>query len=120
MQLRHLSQPVSWALNCLIACVWLGSLTSAYSQPFRVNSVSLDAFGQVHVRHESQTNSYYLLYQGTNVTDISTPVAAALGTTGTNELIAQITSGTRAVFFRIGQVPVASPLDTDHDGIDDV
>jgi hypothetical protein len=120
MKSRSLSGALSSVLIGLVTILWVDSPLCAFSQGLRVSNISLDSLGQVHVRHESQTNFYYILYQGTNVTDISTPAAMVLGASGSSELIAQTTSGQSAIFFRVRQLALDQPLDTDQDGINDV
>ena len=56
------------------------------AQSFRVDSVSVDATGTIHLRHAADPNSYYILYRGDEVTSIVTAAQMALGIAGTNEL----------------------------------
>jgi len=77
--------------------------------------------GALVVTHEASTNLYYLLYRGTDLSSIRTPVDASLAQGSRSTLqdsAAPAVFG--AGFYRVIGVPLATPLDSDVDGIDDV
>src|SRR5258708_3215216 len=80
---------------------------------------TLGADGKLQIEHTSDPASYYILYRGDTVVDISFVVDMAFGIQGTGHLTDSQTNGT-AGFYRVLQVPLTTPLDTDGDGIDDV
>jgi len=103
----------------------LGSLAvlmvsfAASAQDFLITQVSRNAQGKAVIRHQADRAYYYILYRGTNVTQIVSAVDMALGVPVEGQLEEQ-TTPPPAVFYRVRQVPVLNPLDTDGDGIDDV
>ena len=87
---------------------------------FRITSQAFGAGGRFRLSF-SPTNysSYFILYRGTEVTNINQPVDATLG-----PFVFQLSdpapiSSNATVFYRIRVVPLAQPLDSDGDGIDD-
>ena len=99
-------------LLCGLA-VWAG-------QELRIGQFGLEG-GRARVRHTSDTNSYYILYRGREVTAITLAVDAALGQDPEGQLSDPFLPGQNTgAFYRVRQLPVAQPLDTDGDGIDDV
>src|SRR5438105_15669720 len=107
-------------IGLIATCLLLlssGNLLRA--QNFRIADISIDALNRVHLHHEADTNSYYILLQGETVTNIAVAVDIALGIPNTGELLAPASS-TGARFYLIRRVSIAQPLDTDGDGIDDV
>ena len=87
---------------------------------FRITSQAAGADGRLR-RSFSATNSrsYFILYRGTEVTNINQSVDATLG-----PFVFQLSDpkpvfSNATVFHRIRVVPLAQPLDSDGDGIDD-
>jgi hypothetical protein len=107
-------------LACAVA-VLLSWHVSLRSQPadFRVIGIVTDPQGHVRLEHESETNSYYILYSGTTITNIVVPSDLQLGAAVSGSLNAQglPTSG---AFFQVRRVSIQEPLDIDGDGMDDV
>ena len=86
----------------------------------RVTSQAIGADGRFRLSF-SHTNSfsYFILYRGTDLANISQPVDATLG-----PFVFQLSdptpvSSTPSAFYRVRAVPLAQPLDVDGDGIDD-
>jgi len=89
--------------------------------PLRLGTPRFTVAGIPVVPYQSDANFYYILYRGDKPTDIVLPVAMALGTGTPGELTdPHPLSGTAAAFYRVAGIPIAEPLDTDHDGMDDV
>lgn len=84
-----------------------------------ITDAGVDAGGGFHVKHLADANSYFVLYGGRTLTDISQPVQARLGVGGTGELSDETRSGTQR-YYRVARVPLSTPLDLDRDGMDDV
>lgn len=98
----------------------LGGLAVWAGQELWIEEVTLEE-GRPRVLHSSDTDSYYLLVRGTEVTGITWAVDAALGRDVAGQLSDPALLGPSAsAFYRVLQVPIAHPLDTDGDGIDDV
>lgn len=68
-------------------------------------------------RYPTRRDSYYIHYFGLDVTNITGPFELRFG----DGLPATVSfaSGSDRGFFRVGEVPLTSPLDVDQDGIDD-
>ena len=96
-------------------------LAPAIGQQLRIADVYVDAGGRPHLRFLAQSNSYYILYRGTNVGNIAVPVAMSLGTNGQSEIVdAQASPEAVSGFYRLVEVPSGPSLDTDGDLIPDV
>lgn len=94
-------------------------VAGASAQDFQITQVGKDAQGKAIIRHQADPAYYYILYRGTNIAQIISAVDMALGVSVEGEL-ADGTTPPAVVFYRVRQVPIISPLDTDSDGIDDV
>lgn len=86
---------------------------------FRVEAVRRDSNGTVRVAVPGSTNDYYLLLRSSALGSAYQPVSAALGSNGLVEL-SDTATGASTGFYRVRGVPVASPADSDGDGVDDV
>ncbi len=85
------------------------SLLPYESVEFSEDSVTLRVAGQV--------TSYYVL-EGSTDLESFTPREVKLGVAGTISFTESYSAS--RMFFRIGEIPLASPLDSDGDGIDDI
>ncbi len=81
--------------------------------------IRLEADGRARVRVATETNSYYLLLRGGEVRQIILPRDIRLGQTLEITLTDPVPLP-EAAFYRIEQIPVVTPRDTDGDGLDDV
>lgn len=106
---------VGWM--ALLVGGWLGA--PAVAQALRLTEIHRDGTGSVVVKHQARTGAYYLLQRGTSLRDISLPVAAQLGTAGVATL-RDNTALAATGFYRLLEIPLTQPRDTDGDGIDDV
>ncbi|HTL57152.1 MAG TPA: hypothetical protein VL361_15830 [Candidatus Limnocylindrales bacterium] len=102
----------------LAALLLVNGCLSAFPQNFSITGVAVDKSGTLTIRHQASPDFYYILYRSATVDQIGSAVAMALGGEGEGQLTDQSAGPTR--FFRVRQVPVTAPLDTDGDGIDDV
>lgn len=102
-----------WPLCLLITSLALAGRLSA--SPVSITSFLLTAAVTV----ETDTNHYYLLLRGTNITVISGPVAMALGTGHTITLF-DTNRPPYVGFYQVEAVSLTAPLDSDGDGMDDV
>ena len=84
-----------------------------------LDTISIGAGGRREVNFSGNPASYYILYRGTVVTNISQPITMALGAAGVLQL-RDISAQAAAGFYRVLEVPQNQPLDTDGDGMDDV
>lgn len=81
----------------------------------------IGADGHFSVRAPADTGSYYVLLRGVKVTQVGRPVALARGLASPVTMTDPDPAASQAAaFYRIRQVPLTQPLDTDGDGIDDV
>lgn len=83
----------------------------------RITSFALDAAGAGHIGYQSHSNFYYILYEAA----ANEPVAVKLGVEGLDEMIDPTPpNGAGLDSYRLENQPLATPLDLDEDGIDDV
>lgn len=105
---------------CLLLCAALafhGDVGAAEGMiPARLE---VDATGRSVVRHAADPASYYILYRGAEITQIVSAVDMALGVPVEGRLV-DGPATLDAAFYQVREVPIASPLDSDGDGIDDV
>ncbi len=91
--------------------------------PLRILHEVIGGDGKLRVSFApTRGTAYYVLYRGESVTRIDTPVALKLsGNSSSQELIDPSPIGTHGMaFYRIREVPIDQPLDSDGDGIDDI
>jgi len=117
-----MSQPAFRAILrfALFAVGYLALILPTPAQEFRILDFFVDSSGRLHMRFIADTDSYYVLYRGETLGNISTPVAVVPGINGIGEMI-WASTGTEKItgFLRIRHVQRALPLDVDRDGIDD-
>ncbi len=89
-------------------------------QPLVIERISLAHNGCPRFEFEARPDCYYILLRGV-LTNIAFPCSLAmdLGTAGTIVDPQPVTAHTN-MFYRLLQVPLSAPLDSDSDGIDDV
>ncbi len=97
------------------------ALPTLFASEFRITSQAVGGDGRFRLAF-TPTNylSYFILYRGTEVTNILQPVDATLG-----PFVFQLSdptpvSSNASAFYRVRAVPLTQPLDLDGDGIDDV
>src|SRR5258708_5874059 len=95
------------------------SLGGAHAADLKLLQTTFTADGKLEIEHTSDPAAYYILYRGETVVDIFFAVDMAFGVQGTGHLSDGQTNGTSG-FYRVLEVPLTAPLDTDGDGIDDV
>src|SRR4051812_40807360 len=83
-----------------------------------ITSFSVRADQQVEIVHSSNTNSYYILLRGNSPLFIDTIVDLKPGVAPVSAL-SDRPSNFSAVFYRVREVSLRAPVDSDSDGIDD-
>ncbi len=114
-------------LACCLATLFNGKCADATGEaalhaatpPFRITAIRPAGPGRVRVEFESDPASYFILLNGTTVRTIQQPSRLQIGTSGTAGFEVSV-QGDVPGFLRLGRQPVATPLDLDGDGIDDV
>jgi hypothetical protein len=91
-------------------------LVQCPAQSFRIESFQLDAQSRPSLIVPVDTNSYYRLLSGEGISNLHTVVALSFS----NTIVAPQPATNGQAFYRVQRVPLASPLDSDGDGIDDV
>jgi len=100
---------------------WFEEALWQIRRDFRITNISIETNGLVRLRHEADTNFYYILYRGNGITNMVSAVDVAIATNNSGELADAVPAfGNNDTFYRILQVPINQPLDLDGDGIDDV
>lgn len=119
---RTLRQLASKALVFLLGLLGPFDALDGSAQDFQINGVALGHDGHLGVRFRASADFYYLLLHGTDVGQITAPAAIALGLAGNSELTSPfvVPLAPAAAFYRVRQIPLDAPLDSDSDGIDDV
>jgi hypothetical protein len=107
------------ALTTLFAAAVTTNLQQVRAQPFSITNFTAPSYGPRTAQLGADAASYYTLYTGSNVTNINQPIALALGTAGSLSM-QDTTPQVGAQFYRVAQIPLTQPLDSDGDGIDDV
>lgn len=103
---------------------WMALLafpSTVLAQDFRLQDFTMGSDARFRVSYPANTNSYYILYAGHDIANISSPVLLAVGRGPKDQLtIPDPVSSNAMAFYRLRQVPLTDPADTDADGIDDV
>jgi hypothetical protein len=108
-----------FVLTTILGASFEGNVQQAGAQDFSITNFSVAVSGARTAEFGADASSYYILYGGTVMTNISQPISLALGPAGALSL--QDTSPQlSAQFYRVAQIPLTQPLDSDGDGIDDV
>jgi hypothetical protein len=106
--------------HCAALALLLTGAARLPAQDFRITGAYLRADGRLVLQYPADTNSYYVLHQGP-LTNLTQAADVKLGVNGTGELIGGIPETNRVDgFFRVLQVPVTQPLDSDRDHWNDV
>src|SRR5262249_46240242 len=116
----HLSSPAKGTCKTFLAALALlipSVANFVRAQEFQVLDARVDTDSRVHLRYLADTNSYYILYRGVTVANISTATTVALGSDGIADVADNSPVSSRAAFYRIRRVPTLAPLDLDEDGI---
>jgi hypothetical protein len=104
---------------------WGAPLSVPISTKFHIARQSLGADRRMRaIVGPVSSDSYSLLYRGQTVTNITVPAAMKLNPGSCANVLSLMdptpVSSNTSVFYRARQVPIADPLDSDADGIDDV
>src|SRR5436190_8684094 len=111
--------PVKLIILTIVAAGFAATMQQARAQAFSITNFNLVLNGPRTAQFSADAASYYILYSGTIVTNVSQPIAMALGTSGSLSL-QDASPQTAAQFYRVARIPLTQPLDSDGDGIDDV
>src|SRR5688500_10872977 len=86
-----------------------------------VTSIQIGLDNRPRIDHTARSNHYYLLLRGDSITTIVQPVSAALFANVNAVMSDQaLINLSQSAFYRVREVPVSEPLDSDGDGLDDV
>jgi hypothetical protein len=108
-----------FAMTNLLVAGLEATTEQAQAQAFSITNFTVGASGPRTAGFSANGSSYYILYGGTAVTNIPQPISMTLGSAGGMSL--QDTSPQLgAQFYRVAEIPLSQPLDSDGDGIDDV
>ncbi|MBP7951105.1 MAG: hypothetical protein KA004_15745 [Verrucomicrobiales bacterium] len=117
MNMAHVPRHASGAMALFWAFLGLCGM-AAPEMPFRVESAGRDGRGHAAFSVASAPGFYYQLLRTPVPGGDGMAVDMKLGTGGEMTLIDNIPALQRA-FFQVRRVPVAQPLDSDGDGLDD-
>lgn len=105
----------------MCAVVHLAGVVAAWSQTFRITQVDISTQGRFETTFDAVASAYYVLYRGRSVERIDQAVDMGLGIEPSGRLADPVpVFGEFAAFYRVFQIAVDQPLDTDGDGLDDV
>lgn len=88
-------------------------------QVFEITRIAVTPGGAVELEFPAESRSYYILYEGEDVTSIDIPTGMVEG----QDALLNVTSGrpqTDSRFYRLTRLPEEFPRDSDGDGIDDL
>lgn len=102
--------------GCLV-CLGGGELSAA---DLLIEGVERGPDGRVSVRFVGESASYYLLFRGTTLGNLATPVGIGFGANGPQQLPERAAAPGNQAYYRLVQRPQAQPGDVDQDGLDDV
>jgi hypothetical protein len=123
--MRAPSHPALRALWLLLGLLGLATLP-LHAQSLAILDAQLDAQRRPALQVQPAPGAYLILYRGSSVTEIRTPVATTFGGGATTVSVPltdpQPVPATPASqrFYRVLSRPVTAPTDLDGDGIDDV
>lgn len=100
-----------------VALTLLAGVLSA--QDFQLLGITTSESGQPRIRYVASPEFYYILLSGDTLTNIQTARDLALGQGEIGE-VSDPVAPENTVFYRVREVPLTTPLDTDRDSIDDV
>ncbi len=109
--INSLRSALGWAVG-----LGLAGLVQCPAQSFRIESFQLDAQSRPSLIVPADTNSYYRLLSGEGIINLHTVVTLSFS----NSTVAPQPATNGQAFYRVQRGPLASPLDSDGDGIDDV
>ncbi|MCI0541732.1 MAG: DUF6531 domain-containing protein [Verrucomicrobiales bacterium] len=89
------------------------------AQDFRVTEIAIDPQGRFTVEHEADARFYFILFRGTEVSDIRRAIDLALPV-GAFGALTDLSPPGSGAFYQVMRVPLTAPFDSDSDGIDDV
>jgi hypothetical protein len=112
--------PCTIEIRFILGLLFLGLAIASAVEP-KISEIHLEADGQTRITVATDASSYYVLYRGEVVTNIRQASQVGLGVDGSLQLTDALTpTSATARFYRVKQVQLTAPQDTDGDGIDDV
>jgi hypothetical protein len=111
------------SLLLIINLFLLGGVSRLTASDLTLTNVQYSS-GLLSFQHATRSDSYYVLYYRSNLYAVEEPNALRLGTGG-DLTWGKFLSGAQGAatvqgYFRVREVPTASPLDLDGDGMDDI
>lgn len=103
----------------LLVAGWLAWPTGLLAVDFRITSVDYTAGASVRLAFESDAASYYVLLRGDSPAEVAQVRQVIRGQAG-ESTFTDLAEGAEAAFYRLQQVPLTAPVDSDGDGIDDL
>ncbi|GEM_PF-1179106 len=89
--------------------------------PFMISEIAVEPNGMVRIRVLSATNSYVVLYRGSEPDEITNAIGASLSLESVIDFIDPgLITESAARFYVARNIPLIAPLDHDGDGIDDL
>ncbi len=118
---RGLSLPLVALAKLALMAMGLAGSPGLQAGTFSITRAYFGGDGYPRVEFAGRPDAYYLLYQGSNVAEITLPTDVKLGAEGVLELADRSApTASSTSFYRVREVSQSDPLDTDGDGIDDV
>ena len=106
-----------WTWLATFAVVLAGGV--AVAQPFGITDIRREAGGAVEVGLQGRAEAYYILQRGIALPDINLAVAVKLGAADPM-MLRDGTALADTAFYRVIELALIAPRDTDGDGMDDV
>lgn len=112
---------VTSVLWSLVLCFFVLGLSVMAAREFRIRDAQVGSDRRLALTFQADPAFYYILFEGEAVTNIVLATDIVLATGADGVLVGRPLAATNsAVFYRVAQIPIGQPQDTDGDGLDDV
>ncbi|MGZ8899332.1 MAG: Ig-like domain-containing protein [Limisphaerales bacterium] len=115
----HFAGISRWLRVCALAFAFLGWSASIVAAAPNIVGIEVTPAQDVRVQHATEAGYYYVLYRGPTPNTIFIPVDL-WGITDNRGYLRELNPILREGYYRVRQIPLGSPADTDGDGFDDV
>ena len=118
---RGLIRSAFWASRALFRICWIGLFCALLpsAEAFEI-SLKGNSVAGLRLEFPGQTNFYHWIQWAPTATGTWSVASIQIGTNGTQVWTNLVPATNAAAFFRVLRIPTSSPLDADHDGMDDL
>ncbi len=109
---------INRALYSFLTLLLLGFCSTILAQEVPIKSYTINAAGQAEIGIDTEADHYYLLY-ASETGDYQMPTRMVIGD-GNPTIITEALAAYEEAAYSVIKVPLATPLDVDNDGINDL